>query len=133
MKDIYPDFDLKALQTMHFPEQSLFQQVNTANTRESREISQIQPHNTGARPKQYTSTPAKFCAEDSVFSESGFEQKSKSDLDSLIRRQLEKINAVTEKYEKIASSKLGHLTSEELLSLVTQTFHRHIQPSVMTI
>lgn len=117
VKDIYPDFDLEAPQTMHFPEQSLFQQVNTANTRESREISQIHPHNTGARPKQYTSTPAKFCAEDSVFSESGFEQKSKSDLDSLIRRQLEKINAVTEKYEKIASSKLGHLTSEHLLSL----------------
>lgn len=67
VKDIYPDFDLKAPQTMHFPEQSLFQQVNTANTRESREISQIHPHNTGARPKQYTSTPAKFCAEDSVF------------------------------------------------------------------
>lgn len=32
-------------------------------------------------------------------------------------RQLEKINAVTEKYEQIASSKLGHLTSEQLLSL----------------
>ena len=72
MKDICPDFDLDALQTMHFPEQSLFQQVNT---RESREISQIHPHYTGARPKQYTSTPARFCAEDSVFSESNFEQK----------------------------------------------------------
>ena len=53
----------------------------------------------------------------SVFSESNFEQKSKSDFDSLIRQQLEKINAVTEKYEKIASSKLGHLTSEQLFSL----------------
>ena len=52
-----------------------------------------------------------------VFSESSFEQKSKSDLDSLIRRQFGKINAVTEKYEQIASSKLGHLTSEQLLSL----------------
>ena len=30
---------------------------------------------------------------------------------------MEKINAVTEKYEKIASSKLGHLRSEQVLSL----------------
>lgn len=60
IKDIPPDLDLETLQTMHFPEQTQFQQVNTANTRESREISQIHPMNTGAKPKHYSSTPAKF-------------------------------------------------------------------------
>ena len=50
-----------------------------------------------------------------------FLQKSKSGLDSLSRRQLEKINAVTEKYERIASSELGHLTSEQLFSLYAES------------
>lgn len=35
----------------------------------------------------------------------------------LIKRQLEKINAVTDKYEQMATSKLGHLTPDQLLSL----------------
>lgn len=60
VKDMCPGLDLETLQTMHLPEQTQFQQVNTANTRESREISQLHPMNTGAKPKHYSSTPAKF-------------------------------------------------------------------------
>ena len=93
---------------------TLMLQPSNLTTHTSHDDSVSYTQSLGARPKLYTSTPVKFTAEDSVFPKTETEQKSKSFYDSIIEKQLQRIQDINRKYDELASSKLQQIKVENV-------------------
>ena len=97
---------------------SVMQQANNVNTQAAHDYSMNYTEYGGAKAKIYTSTPVKFTPEDSVFSKTEVEENlSKSDVDSIIQKQLHRIQEINKKYEELAKSKLERIKTEHSLDL----------------
>lgn len=117
--------------------QTLMLQSSNITTHASHDDSVSYTQSHGARPKLYTSTPVKFTAEDSVFSKTEAEQKSKSFYDSIIEKQLQRIQDINRKYDELASSKLQQMKVESVSDFKVplygnETAKATIQPNINT-